>query len=116
MDDLEANPDIKVTHHVMDRPLKNKINNREYVQPQYIADSINNLFLLPTAQYTPGTAPPPHLSPFIDNKMEGYVPLREKEILHLKGEEVIESDDDVVEEQEIVAEKPEAKKEGKKGK
>jgi pescadillo len=98
MDDLDANPDIKVTHHVMDRPLKNKANNREYVQPQYIADSINNLFLLPTAQYTPGTAPPPHLSPFIDSKLEGYIPLREKEILHLKGEEVIESDDDVVEE------------------
>jgi|TARA_B110001450_G_scaffold73062_1_gene69415 hypothetical protein len=43
--------------------------------------------------------------------MEGYVPLREKEILHLKGEEVIESDDDVVEEEEVVvAEKPKEEK------
>ncbi len=47
--------------------------------------------------------------------MEGYVPLREKEILHLKGEEVIESDDDVVEEEEVVAEKTEVKKAEKKG-
>jgi len=31
MDDLDANPNIKVTHHVMDRPLKDKKNNREYV-------------------------------------------------------------------------------------
>lgn len=115
MDDLDANPDIKITHHVMDRPIKNKKNNREYVQPQYLVDSINNLFLLPTAQYTPGTAPPPHLSPFIDGKLEGYVPLREKEILHLKGEEVIESDDDVVEEEEVVEAKVEKKKPEKKG-
>ena len=49
--------------------------------------------------------------------MEGYVPLREKEILHLKGEEVIESDDDVVEEEEVVvAEKPKEEKAQKKGK
>ena len=48
--------------------------------------------------------------------MEGYVPLREKEILHLKGEEVIESDDDVVEEEEVVAVKAEPKKAEKKGK
>jgi hypothetical protein len=49
--------------------------------------------------------------------MEGYVPLREKEILHLKGEEVIESDDDVVEEvAPVVAEKPKAEKAEKKGK
>jgi pescadillo protein len=118
MDDVEANPEIKVTHHIMDRPLKNKVDNREYVQPQYLVDSINNLFLLPTAQYTPGTAPPPHLSPFIDSKLEGYVPLREKEILHLKGEEVIDSEDDLVEEAEVVAEKPAAKekKTEKKGK
>lgn len=48
--------------------------------------------------------------------MEGYVPLREKEILHLKGEEVIESDDDLVEEEEVVPVKTEPKKAEKKGK
>jgi pescadillo protein len=82
----------------MDRPvgatLLNKLKNKEFVQPQYVADSINNLFLLPTSAYRPGVPPPPHLSPFIDNVKEGYVPTRQKEIMHLKGEEVVESDEE----------------------
>jgi len=56
--------------------------------------------LLPTTQYTPGTSPPPHLSPFVDSKLEGYIPSREKEILHLKGEEVVESESEAEEEEE----------------
>jgi len=63
--------------------------NKEFIQPQYIMDSINSLYLLPTSQYKPGTAPPAHLSPFVDNEQEGYVPMRQKEIQHLKGEEVV---------------------------
>jgi len=92
MDDMDNNKKIKITHHVMDRPIGKKENNREYVQPQYIVDCLNNLFLLPTAQYIPGISPPAHLSPFIDGVKEGYVPQREKEISHLKGDEVIESE------------------------
>jgi pescadillo len=67
-----------ITHHVMDRPLTadKKQKTREYVVPQWVYDSINNVFLLPTSQYLPGKIPPPHLSPFIDNKMEGYMPSR----------------------------------------
>jgi len=75
-----------------------------------LIDSINNLFLLPTSQYKPGVPPPAHLSPFIDNEAEGYVPMRHKEIQHLKGEEVVESDDDE-EIPEVVPEKKSAKKE-----
>jgi pescadillo len=78
----------------MDRPVADKKANVEYVQPQYLVDSLNNLFLLPPSQYTPGIAPPAHLSPFIDNVKEGYMPNRGKEIAHLKGEEVVESDED----------------------
>jgi hypothetical protein len=37
-------------------------------------------------------APPPHLSPFVENEKEGYVPSRQKEINSLKGEVVIEDD------------------------
>lgn len=71
----------KVTHQVMDRPVLGKLlTNREYVQPQWIVDSLNNLYLLPAASYKPGVPPPPHLSPFVDNTKEGYVPTRQKEI------------------------------------
>ena len=91
----------KITHHVIDRPLNKKTKDIEYVQPQYVVDSLNNLFLLPVSQYAPGIPPPAHLSPFIDDKTEGYIPMRSKEIMHLKGEEVMESDDSEVEEEPV---------------
>ena len=62
----------KLTHIVMDRPLPGKTKQVEYVQPQYIVDSLNNLHLLPTAPYKPGIPPPAHLSPFVDGLKEGY--------------------------------------------
>ena len=91
-DDVEANTSLKYTHHVIDRLQVPKKTNIEYVQPQYLIDSLNNLFLLPTSQYAPGTPLPAHLSPFVDNAKEGYIPNRAKEISHLKGEEVIDSE------------------------
>jgi len=91
----------------MDRPLATKKANVEYIQPQYVIDSLNNLFLLPTSQYAPGIAPPAHLSPFIDNVKEGYVPNRGKEISHLKGEELVESEE---EEEEVVVKPTPAKR------
>jgi pescadillo protein len=102
--------DSKVTHFVMDRPVSdaflNANQNKEFVQPQYIIDCVNNLYLLPTSQYRPGTPPPAHLSPFIDNEQEGYVPMRHKEIQHLKGEEVVETES----EDEEMVEAPKAPK------
>jgi len=68
-----------VTHQVMDRPtLKHNILSREYVQPQWVYDSINSLCLLPTEPYKPGVVPPPHLSPFVNDEEEGYVPEQRK--------------------------------------
>lgn len=110
-EDVEYLKTHKVTHHVIDRPLAGtKLDStKEYVQPQWIADSLNNLFLLPTQTYRPGQAPPPHLSPFVDNSKEGYVPTRQKEINQLKGEivesEVEEENDDVAEEPVQVSKK-----------
>ena len=67
-----------ITHHVMDRPLTADKWNKtwEYVVPQWVYDSINNVILLPPSQYMPGKVAPPHLSPFVDNKVEGYLPTR----------------------------------------
>lgn len=77
----------KITHICMDRPAGAgaQDKSKEYVQPQYIVDSINNLFLLPTKPYQPGQAAPAHLSPFIDNEEEGYMPDRQREINSLAG-------------------------------
>jgi hypothetical protein len=45
--------DAKITHFVMDRPISdaflNANQNKEFIQPQYIVDCINSLFLLPTS-------------------------------------------------------------------
>ena len=46
-----------ITHVCMDRPLGPSVQkdaSKEYIQPQYIVDSVNNLFLLPTKPYQPG--------------------------------------------------------------
>lgn len=68
--------DKKFTHHIVDHSIfiENYILNREYIQPQWIFDSLNVNTLLPIKPYFPGTVCPPHLSPFIDNKKEGYMP------------------------------------------
>jgi pescadillo len=108
--------DSSATHFVMDRPLSDSYMNarqtKEFIQPQYIVDCINNLYLLPTSQYKPGVPPPAHLSPFIDNVQEGYIPMRHKEIQHLKGEEVLESES----EDEPMVEEPKPKKKVEKPK
>ena len=110
----------KVTHLCVDRPIEGQAmqKSKEYVQPQYVVDSLNNLFLLPTKAYAPGQAAPAHLSPFVDNVAEGYIPDRQREINALAGvdEEVMtggrrlkatgaigsdsEADDDEAEEEE----------------
>ncbi|GAB2284102.1 hypothetical protein Dimus_018575 [Dionaea muscipula] len=67
--------DESITHQIIDRPTQGrKLFCREYVQPQWVYDCVNACIILPTADYLVGRIPPPHLSPFVDNEAEGYVP------------------------------------------
>jgi len=97
---LSAN-DPTITHHVVDRPKLpvsycNLPKSREFIQPQWILDCANNVFLLPIAKYSIGVALPPHLSPWVDNEEEGYKPAYAEELERLKNGEpaVMETDDD----------------------
>mmetsp|Transcript_79269 Transcript_79269/g.222471 ORF Transcript_79269/g.222471 Transcript_79269/m.222471 type:complete len:616 (+) Transcript_79269:109-1956(+) len=77
-----------ITHQVVDRPPDSfdQREGREYIQPQWVFDSFNNGCQLPVALYAPGRAPPPHLSPFVDDQAEGYVP-RQRELLDRLAQE-----------------------------
>ena len=41
--------DEKITHHVIDRPLKDKSAKREYVVPQWVYDCVNHAILIPAS-------------------------------------------------------------------
>merc|ERR1711916_39419 len=77
-----------ITHHVIDRPLpkSQRIAGRTYVQPQWIFDSINAGFLLPTEWYAPGARLPPHVSPFEIYQKGDHVPEQVKTVQNLKDE------------------------------
>eukprot|EP01126_Amoeba_proteus_P041037 TRINITY_DN4403_c0_g1_i5.p1 TRINITY_DN4403_c0_g1~~TRINITY_DN4403_c0_g1_i5.p1 ORF type:complete len:426 (+),score=134.07 TRINITY_DN4403_c0_g1_i5:145-1422(+) len=65
-----------ITHQVIDRPklLSSPISSREYIQPQWVYDSINTRVKIPVEAYGVGAKLPPHLSPFVDDVAQGYVP------------------------------------------
>lgn len=69
--------DETITHQIVDRPsLPKQYISRDYVQPQWIFDCVNQRKLLPVNKYLIGAVLPPHLSPF--NRDDAiYVPPEE---------------------------------------
>lgn len=89
--------DPSITHHIVDRPklpssYEDLPKSREYIQPQWLLDSANFSLLLPTSRYAVGAELPPHLSPWVDNKEEGYTPAYAEEIECLKNGIVMPSE------------------------
>ena len=87
--------DPKITHHIVDRPtLPSSCNalpkSREFIQPQWIVDCANFMFILPVTKYAVGAELPPHLSPWVDDEEEGYKPAYAEEIERLKNGESLE--------------------------
>lgn len=74
--------DETITHQIIDRPTVDaQYISRDYVQPQWVFDCVNQRTLLPTNKYFIGAVLPPHLSPFVDpNREEVYIPPEEKAI------------------------------------
>lgn len=101
--------DPSITHHIVDRPklpssYDSLPKSREFVQPQWIIDCANFMFLLPITRYALGATLPPHLSPWVDNEEEGYSPAYAEEIEKLKNGEIVDPADMEVDSAAAVAE------------
>lgn len=76
--------DNRITHQVVDREMHGTLKtNREYVQPQWIFDSINAGILLPYHEYAHNATLPPHISPFVNDTLKGYTPKQRDHINEL---------------------------------
>lgn len=89
--------DETITHQIVDRPSVSKqYISRDYIQPQWVFDCVNQRALLPTNKYFIGAVLPPHLSPFVDpHREEAYIPPEEKALRDPSAIEThVPSDDD----------------------
>ncbi|CAD5223340.1 unnamed protein product [Bursaphelenchus okinawaensis] len=77
-----------ITHVIVDRPNTTVNASRKFVQPQWVFDSFNARRLLPEQKYAPGAKLPPHLSPFVEEKVGDYVPIERIEQLKADGKDV----------------------------
>lgn len=80
--------DEGISVQIVDRDFQRKrYFGRDYVQPQWLIDSLNNSLLLPVSEYSPGCVLPAHLSPFVNDRAEGYIPERAAQLSLLRGEQ-----------------------------
>ncbi|TDG42064.1 hypothetical protein AWZ03_011521 [Drosophila navojoa] len=93
--------DETITHQIVDRPsLSTQYISRDYIQPQWVFDCVNQRQLLPTNKYFLGEQLPPHLSPFVDAKRDTYIPPEEKALHDPSLIETHAQSDDESEEEE----------------
>lgn len=110
-----AESDDSITHQIVDRPKQGHIYlSRAYVQPQWVFDCVNRRKMLPTGGYVPGASLPPHLSPFVEETEEDYVPPERMEELAEDREEEVEdigeepdSDNEEIDTEDVVEESDE---------
>jgi len=82
--------DETITHQIVDRPtVPERVLSRSYVQPQWLFDCVNARSLIPVNDYVPGSVLPPHLSPFVEEKEDEYIPPERKEILRREKEQLL---------------------------
>jgi pescadillo protein len=91
--------DSSITHHVVDRPkllpsYGTLPKSREYIQPQWVLDCANFNFILPVQKYGVGHELPPHLSPWVDDNEEGYVPKYKEEIEKIRNGEMLDENEE----------------------
>ena len=85
--------DERITHQVGERGEHLKIE-REYIQPQWLFDCVNENYLLPCGEYAIGEKLPPHLSPYVDEQEEGYVTERRKQLEAIKSNTVYDFEEE----------------------
>jgi len=87
--------DQSITHQIVDREdIKSKFLNRYYVQPQWVYDCVNARMLLPVQDYFIGATLPPHLSPFVEETHEDYIPPEKLALRNLQSGVVNEEEDE----------------------
>ncbi|XP_063226073.1 pescadillo homolog [Bacillus rossius redtenbacheri] len=110
--------DDTITHQIVDRPSIQKVAHpRFYIQPQWVFDSVNARQLLPMNKYFLGATLPPHLSPFVDDTKDHYVPPEERELHDPKAADAAEksSEDDLSDDEDEVEDGVETKESSDEG-
>jgi len=76
--------DQTITYQIVDRPnVQKQYLTRNYVQPQFVYDCTNAATLLDCQKYLPDVDLPPHVSPFLRDVENWYVPPEEEVLRNL---------------------------------